>query len=348
VQLRRDRYGNLMLSRRDPKRGRPIILEAHMDHPAFVVQSARGQTVQAEFRGGVRDPYFRATAVRLHPAHGTERIGRITSFRPRTPKRRFQEVTATFDAPVDAAPGDVMTWDLPPPTVKKGHLHAPACDDLAAVAAALAAFDTVNRKRLKSRPDLRVLLTRAEEVGFIGAMGACRAGFIPKSARIIALENSKSFPESPIGGGPIVRVGDRSTIFHHRLTYAIDRIAEGIARRDKSFRWQRKLMPGGVCEAGAFHELGYTATCLCLPLGNYHNMNETTGAIEPEYISLDDYHGLIRLLSTVTVQLDDPNRVPALRNRLDKLFEQRSDILESGGRAQTRARYRTRLNASST
>jgi hypothetical protein len=29
---------------------------------------------------------------------------------------------------------------------------------------------------------------------------------------------------------------------------------------------------GGTCEATAFSTYGYRSTCLCLPLGNYHNM----------------------------------------------------------------------------
>ena len=33
-------------------------------------------------------------------------------------------------------------------------------------------------------------------------------------------------------------------------------------------------MPGGACEATAFSAYGYESTCLCLPLGNYHNMHD--------------------------------------------------------------------------
>jgi putative aminopeptidase FrvX len=328
VRVRRDRYGNLMLGRTGPKYGRPIIIEAHMDHPAFVVRQARGRTLRAEFRGGVRDAYFPDARVRLHARSGETCPGRITGFRPRTAKRRFPEVTVVLDREAKAAPGDLMTWDLAAPKVRQGRLHAPACDDLAGVAAALGAFEIIGRKRLKRPPDVRLLFTRAEEIGFIGALGACRAGFIPKTARIIALENSKSYPDSPIGAGPVVRVGDRATVFDHRLTYALGGIAEALAKRDKSFRWQRKLMPGGVCEAGAFVELGYTATCLCLPLGNYHNMNEETGAIAPESIALEDYHGLIKLLVAAATKLDAVDAPPSLRSRLNQLFAERADVLE--------------------
>src|SRR5690606_19566565 len=109
-----------------------------------------------------------------------------------------------------AKKGDLVTWALPAAAIRAGRLHAPACDNLAGVAAALAAFERSLRKR---GSDVRVLLTRAEEIGFIGAMAACRSGLIPKRARLIVLENSRSFADSPIGGGPIVRVGDKTSTF---------------------------------------------------------------------------------------------------------------------------------------
>ena len=111
---------------------------------------------------------------------------------------------------------------------------------------------------------------------------------VAHGARLIALENSKSFAESPIGGGPIVRVGDATSTFDPDLTYRCGKIAQQIAAQDPSFKYQRKLMPGGTCEASAYQTYGYTATCLCLPLGNYHNMNEAAGKIDSEFISLSD------------------------------------------------------------
>ena len=35
--------------------------------------------------------------------------------------------------------------------------------------------------------------------------------------------------------------------------------------------------PSKVTVPTAFGAFGYTAACVCLPLGNYHNMNEKTG-----------------------------------------------------------------------
>ncbi|MEE9211748.1 MAG: M20/M25/M40 family metallo-hydrolase [Phycisphaeraceae bacterium] len=330
VVLRRDRFGNVALRRRGAGSRKPIIFAAHMDHPAFVVtQVVSSRQVTAEFRGGVRDGYFVGAAVRLHHAARPTACGLVQDVAAASRRRPDRRVTVRFGRQVVAAVGDVLTWDTGAVRVKRDRLYAPACDDLAGVAAALAGFDALGRKRQRKSADVRVLLTRAEEVGFVGAIAACGSGIIPRASRIITLESSKSFDDSPIGGGPIVRVGDRTSTFDPDLTYRISRIAQRLAAADPSFRWQRKLMPGGTCEASAYQSFGYAAACLCLPLGNYHNMNEDAGGerIVAEMISLSDYRGLVRLLVAVGQMLDDPDKAPALRARLNQLFATRQSLL---------------------
>ncbi|MFP4144925.1 MAG: M20/M25/M40 family metallo-hydrolase [Phycisphaeraceae bacterium] len=334
VRLRRDRYGNLMLQREHARAAGPIIFQAHLDHPAFVVTRVAGHMVEAEFRGGVRDAFFVGSEVVIHHGERTLGPGRVAELLNRDDQPaehasggRDQQVRVEFDEPSDAAPRDVMTWNLPAPRIdERGRLHAPACDDLAAVAAALAAFEDAGK--LPGRPDVRVLLTRAEEVGFVGAIGTCRANFIPPDSRLITLENSKSFPDSPIGGGPILRVGDRTSTFDPELTYRLGKIGEQLESEDESFKWQRKLMAGGTCEATAFQALGVTASSLCLPLGNYHNMNEETGKIDSESIALADYHGLIRFLTRIAARIDEPSKTPPLTKRLDDIFDRRQGLLK--------------------
>lgn len=341
VELSRDAFGNLLLKRRGASsgdsggEGRPILLTAHLDHPAFVVTGVEGKTVTAEFRGGVRDEYFVGNKVRLYRGDSScepSRPGTIRALRP-AEGRGFKTVDVTFARKVQAEPGDVMTWDVGPAQIKAGRLHAPACDDLAAAAAMFAAFGELLKIR-KNPPDVRLLCTRAEEIGFVGAIAACKSGIIPKRARLIALENSKSFADSPIGGGPIVRVGDRTSTFDPELTYAVGQVAQSIASVDPApgdFKWQRKLMPGGTCEASAYQALGHTATCVCLPLGNYHNMNEDRGTIEREVISLADFHGLIRLLIALGRSLDNPDTATPLTPRLDQLFRDHRSVLDASG-----------------
>ena len=248
LDVSEDEHGNLLLRPRDARGENPIIFTGHLDHPAFVVTDADGKTAEAEFRGGVYLPFFQGTGVRLWQ-DGSDRpiaTGTVTDARE-AGAGGFKTATLAFDAATQAEPGDVVTWNLEPSRIDENRLLAPVCDDLAAVAAALAALDELTQHLLAPEgSDVRVLLTRAEEVGFVGAIGACTSGIIPPNARLIALENSKSFAESPLGGGPIVRVGDATSTFDPALTYAVGQVARRLAGEDNTFKWQRKLMPGGT------------------------------------------------------------------------------------------------------
>jgi hypothetical protein len=181
-----------------------------------------------------------------------------------------------------------------------------------------------------------VLLTRAEEIGFVGAIAAARDGSIPRDARLICLENSRSFAESPIGGGAIVRVGDRISVFSPDLTNRVAAVVAEFEKRAPGFRWQRKLMAGGACEATAFATYGYASTCLCLPLGNYHNMVDIDGVLAGarpakvgrEFVSIDDFHGLIAMLEVLARDLDSA-AIPPLKDRMEGLWREHAAILDS-------------------
>ena len=328
VTLTRDRYGNLTIKRKGARSTKPIYLTAHLDHPAFAVTDVKedGRHVQAEFRGGVHDDYFVGSKVAYHDGKSKPIVGHVVSLDRKRTRELNQLVTIRFDRFPGCVPGDLMTWKLPKPKVSRGLLHAPACDDLAAVAAAISAFETMLAKP-KGLGDVRLLFTLAEEVGFIGAIAAAKAGAIPKRATLICLENSKSMVDSPIGGGPIIRVGDRISIFDPALTARLVAVAEAVSKQDKPFKYQRKLMPGGACEATAFRLYGYLSSCICLPLGNYHNMDEQAKRIAPESISVDDYHQLVQLLAAVGRDLNQTPAEADLVARLDQRFEREQHLL---------------------
>ncbi|HBS28588.1 MAG TPA: hypothetical protein DEB06_03855 [Phycisphaerales bacterium] len=354
LALRRDPSGNLILERRTPDRAsRPLFITAHLDHPAFVVEQIIGPgTILASFRGGVMDPYFREARVEVFPPQGDPLRATVIDKRDAKP---FPQWLIELDDGQGAdalAPGLIARWALPPASIEGDLLHTDACDDLAALAASLVAFD-----RLRAEPraaHVRLLFTRAEEVGFIGAIAACKHETMPKDARVIALENSRSFPtDSPIGGGPIVRVGDRLSTFSPALTGAVARVAEAIASSGGGaggavapggahpYRWQRKLMPGGACEATAFQAWGYEATCVCLPLGNYHNMANLQSVqdgdaqavahaqVAREFISISDYRGMIELLVRCATDLGGAWGAEPLTDRLERLFQQGRGVLDS-------------------
>jgi putative aminopeptidase FrvX len=341
-----------------------LYFTAHLDHPAFVVEKVLpGGRLLASFRGGVMADYFVNARVALYAGEpdakraGELGVGTVLS-KEAMAGSPFDHYLIEIDPPARASDavaevkvGDIARWDVPRAEVcGDGTFHTDACDDLSAVAAMLDAIDGVLKLMKggeKFAHPVRLLFTRAEEVGFIGAIAAVRNGTIPHDARVIALENSRSFADAPIHDGPIVRVGDRLSIFSPTLTDSIAARAEElsgavsptaqqkIAEQPKAkFKWQRKLMAGGACEASVFYSSGYDATCVCLPLGNYHNMvdlaavqagtNASPAVVEREFIGVDDYLGMVELL------VGCAQRMPVsaiMHSRIEKLWGERSFVL---------------------
>lgn len=348
LSLTTDAAGNLTIARaNEAAADRPVYFTAHLDHPAFVVERVIGPgAVQLAFRGGVMDDYFPEARVVIH-TEDEKHLGATIGEKIDGPDAHFKRFMADLDDESDAVcPGDIATWELPEQEIIDGQLHTNVCDDLAALAAALSALDVLLHDA-KPIGNVRVLLTRAEEVGFIGAIAACRNKTMPRGSRVIALENSRAFEDSPIGGGPIVRVGDRVSIFSPGLTAACATRAQDITGRPaipvasqkesdlSARRWQRKLMAGGACEASVFCTYGYESTCLCLPLGNYHNMadlaavqagtNTTRPRVGREHIAIDDYEGLVDLLVACGRVLPEAD---SFAERVEKLWDDLSFVLD--------------------
>ncbi len=372
LRLRRDGAGNIIIEHAGSAPTAadsppPLFITAHLDHPAFVVERTIGPgAVGAGFRGGVMDCYFKSAPVVVFPSGegaGGPIRGTVVHKEKRDPFHQCViELEGDGDVAAPIRPGDIARWDLPHPSVEGDLFHTHACDDLAAAAAALVAMDQI--RKLPETQHVRLLFTRAEEVGFVGAIAACKERTMPADSKIIALETSRSYPhDSPIGGGPIVRVGDRISTFSPELTASVSKVAEKLAERRAAesgaqntstgtgsiasptaagsasgFKWQRKLMPGGACEASAFQAYGYEATCVCLPLGNYHNManleavqrGDVTAVAEAragrEFISISDYRGMIALLELCASGLAQPESLTA---RMDKLFAEKAFVLHS-------------------
>jgi endoglucanase len=322
--LREDADGNLVLSRRGVRRSRrPLVLAAHMDHPGFrALRSARareGWRVEALFLGGVRPEYFAGARARFRPTGAPSVPARVERVRR---DRRSGELRVTLAARRPVPGGAFGTWDLPGFRLSRRDpdlVETRAADDLAGLAAVLALLERVDAIDPRRRVDVRGLFTRAEEVGFVGALAVAQARRLPRGARIVAIEASKALPDAPQGAGPILRVGDRTSVFDDGLSRWLGRVAAGLARGGR-FRFQRKLMDGGTCESTAYQRFGYACAGLCLPLGNYHNMSER-GRIAVETIRLSDCVGLVRFFEgLVRADGDAPGagRTDPLRARLER------------------------------
>lgn len=323
-----DAHGNLSIRRRGVRATKsPLVLGAHMDHPGFrALRSTRvgkRHRVDALFLGGVRPEFFRGARARFDDG-GDGVPARVEAVRP---DRRSGELRVRLAARRPVAAGSFGVWDLPGFRRARGNpdlLETRAADDLAGVAAILAVLEQADRIDPARRVDVRALLTRAEEVGFVGAIAAAASGSFPPGARIVAIEASKALPHAPQGAGPILRVGDRMSVFDDALTRWLARVATELAGpRGNRFHWQRRLMDGGTCESTAYQSFGYRCAALCVPLGNYHNMSER-GRIEVESIRLSDLVGLVRFFEGMIRRDSDCPRAGAadpLRARLERRFQ---------------------------
>ena len=66
---------------------------------------------------------------------------------------------------------------------------------------------------------------------------------------------------------------------------------------------------------------GYEATCLCLPLGNYHNMDREKKTLGPEYIDLNDWTNEVKLFVRLAERAGDADlKFRPLKSRLNKRF----------------------------
>jgi len=319
-----DRWGNLTIRYPGRRTKRPLVFTAHMDHPGFAARRMRRDgLLEGLWMGSVPDAVFPGARVRFFSG-GRWVKGRVKSVAPRKGLRVARPAVFSVSGPV--APGSVGMWDFPDARLAGNRLVARGCDDVAGVASLIALLDDAVRKKL--RTGFQVLLTRAEEAGFIGAIAAARERLLPGNAVIVTVENSKALPGARIGEGPVIRVGDLVATFTPRLTAFLTRAAQELASRDKSFRYQRRLMDGGICESSAFMEYGYEAGGVCFPLGNYHNVAPDRRSLRAEYVNARDFDNLVALFLAVVERFENYEKLGGgFRKRCEGLFARNRDLL---------------------
>jgi endoglucanase len=326
LKLTEDRFGNLLIELPGKLRSPRLVFVAHMDHPGLVAQKMHdARTVYAAFHGGVHNEYVAGAKVRFFDAE-REVAGAVIGMVQ-------DEESSVFPSAVmvkvryEVRPGTPGMFDLGATRIRGKRFLSRVCDDLAGAASALTMLDRL----LKHPPEatVAVLLTRAEESGFIGAIASVlHPTLLRKSDRIISIECSAVQPYAPQGNGVILRVGDRTSIFNSGFMYFIHQRAEALMKRNKQFKYQRLLMPGGTCEATVFDAFGYVTGAVCVPLGNYHNMDRVSKKLGPEYIDLDDWKNMVELhvqLARSIHSFEPGNK--ALRSRVKKRFARHRHLL---------------------
>ena len=316
LEFQRDAFGNVLVELKTAERTRPLVLAAHMDHPGFEIvrELAPGRWL-AQFNGGVPSRYFRqGVPVRLLPGAIPAKI--LMRAGDGAPKQL--ELQATRRARHDGPSPTFAVWELEDFEVRGGHIHGRSCDDLVGVASVLATL--IELKRFRRKVHVLGVISRAEEVGFMGALTVAGAGLLPRGALVISLETSKELPSVGMGHGVIIRVGDRSSIFDSRATRFLTEVATDLQKEEPSFLFQRALMSGGTCEATAYQEFELTTAGVCIALGNYHNCGPR-GRVAAEFVSVEDACGMVRLLGRAAERITQfDSLVGRLPTRLKRLL----------------------------
>jgi putative aminopeptidase FrvX len=270
--------------------------------PHVRVQQDRFGNIIALFQRGDAAPQFAFAAHMDHPGYvNGEFLGWVPeAYRAKNP--------ATRDF------GPFAMWDLPAFEVRGKKIYSRACDDLIGCATILAMFKELEHAGVEA--SCYGLFTRAEEVGFVGAIHMAKEQSIPLDTTIISLETSSQLG-GPVkmGDGVIIRLGDRTGIFDSITSAQLLTLA-----KEREIPYQRALMQGGTCEATAYQLYGYRTAGLCMALGNYHNCGPKE-TIASEYVSIDDVMAMVQLCTVAASSGLLPNPQAALREKYERSYE---------------------------
>lgn len=211
--------------------------------------------------------------------------------------------------------GNFGMWRLEPFALREGIVSGRACDDLVGCAAILALFEVLEAAGAEAT--VYGIFTRAEEVGFVGAVELAKRWPLPKGVVFVSLETSAPRGGAVQGQGPVVRVGDRSSVFDDGVVAELldAAAAEGIPH-------QRALLDGGSCEATAMNLYGVPAAGISVLLGNYHNCPPEKGIAE-EFVALADVKSLVRLVVAASLRTASQGQRDGAKAKLRSRLEAR-------------------------
>ena len=320
----RDEFGNLHARYEHKSEGRDSFrLVAHMDHPGFVVDRS-GTAPVLYFAGGVAQKYFAGKKIVFYGGEDHQPLGRAV----------INEVDFSRDLKRVKLEGAIPSaatfamWDLPPTRCTKRLFISPSCDDLVQVSLLLALVRNLSLKGAAAK--VCVLFTRAEEIGFAGAIAALKAKQPLPPMATISLEASQARGFARVEAGPIVRVGDRLSIFDSGTTHWLETAFRDLVMERPATIFQRLLMGGGTCEASVFCRAGWPTGAVCVALNNYHNMGPGN-SVRSESISLRDWQGLHDFLYFLATKSRSRQAADdAVRDRFVRLEEKGLAALRGG------------------
>jgi endoglucanase len=311
----RDPAGNLVVGLKSEKDYLKLIRQnstepvrlfiAHLDHPGFIGTAFKdGHHLEVEWHGGTPTEHLVGAKVWLATSEGRIGHGKIAQVQLTESKRSI--LNAVIELPEAISDSGVKAPQLfggfdfrAPVWEENGILYSKAADDLVgSFTIASLAIDLFKKRKAAGYPFIG-LLTRAEEVGYIGALHHFELGWLKKARRpviAVSLETSRTLPGAEIGKGPVVRLGDKFGVFDARALHVLSRLAAQILPDSH----QKRVMDGGTCEATAAICSGIPAIGISIPLGNYHNQSLQGGpdaapsmGPAPEFVSLQDISGML-------------------------------------------------------
>lgn len=280
---RSDQFGNLIFHISKGKNDISIALVAHMDHPGFEITKVENKGwVEGKILGGIEDNYLKDAELIIFS--DKRRVnGKVVD---RLDDDRWK---IKFIGKASPKIGDIAIFNLKDYVIDGRYIYGRQVDDLIGCALGLEVFRRIYEYQSELTAfDLYLILTRAEEEGFIGTSGIISSKLLPKETFIINLEASKAINGIVPGNGPIIRVGDAQRTFNVEVENILNSAYKELSNQRKDIKVQRALMTGGMCEASAYQMLGnYKVTGLVIPLENYHNQGES-GLLIEEKASIED------------------------------------------------------------
>ncbi|MFI5363074.1 MAG: M20/M25/M40 family metallo-hydrolase [Elusimicrobiota bacterium] len=306
--------GGLIVTYRGAGDGPALALAAHLDHPAFRLDKISRDGATATLQGRLPPHLLAGEAVEAFAAVPEDNVPLARGVLGPRPKNDDGPWTIRWTrAPRAGAAPVFAILALTPCETKAGWLSSRSVDDLLGCAVSLEAVRRLAAARAKT--NVVVLLNRAEEVGFVGALDMIASGILNEDDSYLSIESSRELPGSRPGRGPTIRLGDRACAFDPNLIALLDEAAKRLRRRGGKI--QRLRLTGGTCEATAYLTFGLEAAGVAVPLVNYHN-GWGAKAVAPERVRLSDVEGAVRLLVETARLFPAKTLRGTLRSRLSK------------------------------
>jgi endoglucanase len=325
-----DNFGNIWINVKNfsDLKNVNLLVVAHTDHPGIVIEKIERKKLYGKWLGGgpkdIQNSIFEVFS------ENVSTFAKVVSHTsgPRGPDKVILELLANFNFYKKEIKklGACLSFESNKIKdniiFKNNQCITKAADDLAGTVCSFLAL----KEALKESKNLRktaLLFTRAEESGFHGTLYVLRKKILnSKKTKILSIEaSSRLSPNGLPDFGPILRLGDRMTLFNHDFTYALESIAKKIQAQDKNFKYQKRIMDGGACEASAFNLYGFKVSGISLPLINYHNQYLPHSFFDsknlysknykdkphPEAVSINDIKNLIYFLKEIFIENEKTN-----------------------------------------